>query len=163
MLARIHPVAASVGLLTILTFWTSTVLVELFGSEAAVRAVKLAIPWGLPVLVLALALTGATGLRLAGGWDDPVVLAKKRRMPVIAANGLLVLIPSALTLAVLASAHRFGIAFYLVQTLELVAGAVNIGLMAQREGRPSAAPSRVGVPKRRRYSVGAMPTWRWKW
>ncbi|GAD83273.1 hypothetical protein FEK33_29125 [Nocardia asteroides NBRC 15531] len=137
MLARVHPVAATVGLLTILIFWTCTVLVELFGSEAAVRAVKLAIPWGLPVLVLALAVTGATGFRLAGGWDDPVVLAKKRRMPVIAANGLLVLIPSAVTLAVLASAHRFGVAFYLVQALELVAGAVNIGLMTlnARDGR----------------------------
>ncbi|MEU5408747.1 hypothetical protein [Nocardia asteroides] len=37
----------------------------------------------------------------------------------------------------LASAHRFGVAFYLVQALELVAGAVNIGLMTlnARDGR----------------------------
>ncbi|MFE6923871.1 hypothetical protein ACFVAV_22790 [Nocardia sp. NPDC057663] len=137
MLARIHPIAGAIGLLTILTFWTSTVLTELFGSEAAVRAVKLAIPWGLPVLVLALAVTGASGFRLAGGSTDPLIAAKKRRMPVIAGNGLLVLIPSAITLAVLAGTDRFGAVFYGVQALELTAGAVNIVLMSlnARDGR----------------------------
>lgn len=137
MLARIHPVAGVIGLLTILTFWTSTVLTELFGSEAAVRAVKLAIPWGLPVLVLALVVTGGSGFRLAGGSADPNIVAKRRRMPFIAGNGLLVLIPSAITLAVLAGADRFGVAFYGVQALELTAGAINIVLMSlnARDGR----------------------------
>lgn len=89
------------------------------------------------MLVLALVVAGAGGFRLAGGSADPIIVAKKRRMPFIAGNGLLVLIPSAITLAVLAGTDRFGAAFYGVQALELTAGAVNIVLMSlnARDGR----------------------------
>ncbi|WP_406239937.1 hypothetical protein [Nocardia sp. NBC_01009] len=51
-------------------------------------------------------------------------------MPFIAANGLLILIPSAISLDILASHENFGAAFYCVQTLELIAGAINIALMS---------------------------------
>lgn len=131
MLSRIHPIAGALALTTILTFWISTVVTEIGGSKDAIITVKQTIPWGLPILVLALATTGASGLRLAGGSTEPRILAKKRRMPFIAANGLLVLIPSAITLAVLAGRGDFGIAFYGVQVLELIAGAVNIVLMSR--------------------------------
>ena len=50
-------------------------------------------------------------------------------MKIVAANGLLVLLPSAYVLASWASAGRFDSAFYAVQGLELVAGAVNITLL----------------------------------
>jgi hypothetical protein len=50
-------------------------------------------------------------------------------MPLIAANGLLVLIPSALFLASKASAGEFDTAFYAVQAIELAAGAANIMLL----------------------------------
>lgn len=130
MLSRMHPIAGALGLTTILTFWISTVVTEIGGSKDAIITLKQTIPWGLPILVLALATTGASGLRLAGGSTEPRIVAKKRRMPFIAANGLLVLIPSAITLAVLAGRGDLGIAFYGVQALELVAGAVNIVLMS---------------------------------
>lgn len=39
------------ALLTTLTFWVSTVAVELVGSAESIVAVKRAIPWGLLVLV----------------------------------------------------------------------------------------------------------------
>ncbi|WP_063056823.1 hypothetical protein [Nocardia salmonicida] len=130
MTSRIHPIAGGVGLLTVVIFWTSTVVSELSGSKAAIIAVKQAIPWALPILVLALAVTGATGFRSAGDSAMPDLLAKKRRMPFIAGNGLLVLIPSAITLAVLAGRDEFGPLFYGVQTLELLAGATNIVLMS---------------------------------
>lgn len=51
-------------------------------------------------------------------------------MPIIAANGLVVLIPAALYLATLASHHELGTVFYSVQAIELVAGAVNLTLMS---------------------------------
>lgn len=130
MLARIHPIAGATGLLTIVGFWTTTVVTELFSSEETVRTVKQTIPWFLPILVLALATTGATGFRLAGASTDARIMAKKRRMPFIAGNGVLVLLPSAITLAVLAGRDELGGAFYAVQTLELVAGAINIVLMS---------------------------------
>ena len=54
----IHPLAGGIAMLTIAAFWLSTLVVELSGSEAAIIAVKTAIPWGLLLLVPALALTG---------------------------------------------------------------------------------------------------------
>jgi len=51
-------------------------------------------------------------------------------MPIIAANGVLVLIPSALFLAWKAGAGAFDTAFYAVQAVELIAGAVNVTLLS---------------------------------
>ncbi len=130
MLKRIHPLAGNIAFLMILTFWTSTVVAELFLPVAAVVAVKQAIPWGLLILVPALAITGASGFRIAGAASDPRIAAKKRRMPFIAGNGVLILIPAALGLSVLASRQEFDGLFYAVQAVELIAGAVNLALMS---------------------------------
>jgi hypothetical protein len=130
MQKKIHPIAGIIGLVTILSFWLSTVTCELFGSISAITAVKQAIPWGFLLLVPALAITGASGFRMAGTSTDPRIVSKKRRMPFIAGNGLLVPIPAALYLASLASRGEFGTNFYIVQAIELVAGAVNITLMS---------------------------------
>ena len=130
MLRLVHPVAGTFAFLMILAFWTSTVGSELLGSLDTVAVVKQAIPWGFLILVPALAVTGASGFRMAAGASEPRIAAKKRRMPVIAANGLLILIPAALYLAMLASRGRFGGLFYAVQAVELAAGAVNLTLLA---------------------------------
>ncbi len=61
--------------------------------------------------------------------QDPLLLAKKRRMMVIGPNGLLILLPAAFYLNSLASQGLFGFSFYAVQTIELAAGAVNLTLM----------------------------------
>ena len=125
----IHPLAGAVAILTIAAFWLSTALSELFASEATVAAVKTAIPWGLLLLIPALMAAGGSGFALVQGWRAGVVSAKIKRMPLIAANGLLVLIPSALFLASKARAAEFDTAFYAVQALELIAGAANIALL----------------------------------
>jgi len=126
----LHPVAGTLALATILVFWFSTALAELSGSTETLRATKLAIPWGLLILVPTLAFTGISGFRLGSKWKHPTVAAKKKRMPVIALNGLLVLAPCALLLRQLALADDFGAVFYAVQAVELCAGALNITLMA---------------------------------
>jgi hypothetical protein len=130
MTRRIHPVAGALALLTILTFWLSTALSELLGSEAAITAVKTAIPWGFLLLVPALAAAGGSGFALAGGRRGGLAGRKLRRMPVIAANGILILIPAALFLAAKARHGEFDTAFYAVQAIELIAGAANITLLA---------------------------------
>lgn len=130
MLKRIHPIAGGIGLLLILTFWTATAASELFGSRAMVVAVKQAIPWGFFILVPALALTGASGFAMGAKWKGARIAAKKRRMPFIAGNGILILMPAAIYLSVLVSRGEFGMIFYVVQTIELIAGGTNIVLMA---------------------------------
>lgn len=130
MVKILHPIAGTLALVTILVFWISTAAVELFGSTAAVIAVKTAIPWGLLLLIPALAATGGSGFMLAKTRQGNLINAKRKRMPFIAANGLLVLVPSALYLASRAAAGELDSAFYGVQALELIAGATNIALLA---------------------------------
>ena len=72
-----------------------------------IAAVKRAIPWGFLILVPALAITGASGQKMAGASSDPAIARKERRMPFIAANGLLILMPAAFYLAALASRGDF--------------------------------------------------------
>lgn len=146
MLSHVHKSSGILALLTICTFWTSTIVGEVFLDPAAIVAVKSAIPWGFLILIPAMAVAGATGFRLARGRTAGVLGAKRRRMPFIAANGLLVLIPAAFFLASKAQSGAFDATFYTVQSLELIAGAANILLLGLniRDGR------RMTVGRRRR-------------
>ncbi|MCC7425383.1 MAG: hypothetical protein IT557_00620 [Alphaproteobacteria bacterium] len=126
----VHLAAGVIGFLTILSFWISTAISELSGDVAMIAAVKGAILWGMILLVPAMMAVGATGLRLARGSAAPLVRAKQRRMPIIAGNGLLVLVPSAVFLAGRATEGRFDATFVAIQALELLAGGINIVLMA---------------------------------
>jgi len=149
MVRLVHPIAGSVAFLIIAAFWTSTVLVELFGGPDAVTTVKTAIPWGLLLLVPALAVTGGSGLNLARGQRRGVIGSKLKRMPFIAVNGLVVLIPSAFFLAAKARAGEFDTAFYAAQGLELVAGATNLTLLglSMRDGLRLTGWRRRGLPR----------------
>ncbi|WP_375291729.1 hypothetical protein [Qipengyuania sp.] len=130
MARMIHPIAGAIALLTISFFWLATLSSELFGSEALVVTVKTMIPWGFLILIPSLVAAGGSGLRLGRGWRNPLVSAKRKRMPIIAGNGILVLIPSALYLSFKAQTETFDAWFYTVQTIELIAGAVNIVLLS---------------------------------
>ncbi|MGI9318347.1 MAG: hypothetical protein ACR2QW_13545 [bacterium] len=152
MKKNIHFTAGLLATLVIATFFTSTIIVELFGSSSAVTTVKsLIVMPGLFILIPAIAATGGTGFALSKSREGRLVLAKKNRMPFIGANGVLVLIPCAIFLDRWASAGSFDTTFYLVQGIELVAGAVNLTLMGMniRDGlrmsgrfRASASTSR---------------------
>ncbi len=129
MIRKIHPIAGALAFACIATFWSSTVLSELLASKATITAVKSAIPWGFLVLIPALAAAGGSGLFMAKGARAGLISAKFKRMPFIAANGIVVLIPAALFLASRADAGLFDTGFYVVQALELIAGATNITLL----------------------------------
>lgn len=129
MKRKIHAIAGVSSFLLIASFWTSTLIVELFLTQSAVVSVKVAITYGLILLVPCIAATGATGFALGEKSTNPIVVGKRRRMPIIAINGLLVLIPAALYLSYKAQAGEFDTWFYTVQGLELIAGATNLLLM----------------------------------
>lgn len=127
---KAHLLAGLLATLTITTFFLSTVLVELVGSQEAVATVKrLIVLPGLLILVPAIAATGGSGFSLAKARKGQLIDAKKKRMPFIAANGLLVLIPCAIVLNHWAAAGEFDTTFYAAQALELLAGAANLTLM----------------------------------
>jgi hypothetical protein len=146
---QVHFVAGLVAILSIAAFFVSTITVELFGSHEAVATVKaLIVMPGLFILVPAIAATGGSGFFLSKSRQGRLVETKKKRMPFIAANGLLVLIPCAIFLNRWAAAGTFDTTFYLVQGVELIAGAVNLTLMGlnirdglKMSGRFRAAPN----------------------
>lgn len=129
MKSKLHAAAGMVALACIATFWTSTIVSEVFLDEAAVVAVKNGILTAMWLLIPAMAVTGASGFALGRGRKGPLVDIKKRRMRIIAANGLLVLLPCAFTLATMANAGRFDAWFQAIQGVELIAGALNIALL----------------------------------
>jgi hypothetical protein len=126
---RIHVAAALLTLLFLAAFWISTVTSELFLAASAVAQVKLAIAYALLGFVPVMMLTAASGFLMGGKGRHPLLLAKRKRMPFIAANGLLILVPAAVFLALRAQAGLLDGVFYGVQVLELAAGAANLALI----------------------------------
>jgi hypothetical protein len=130
MKSAVHGLFGAVALLCILAFWTSTIVSELFLGQASVVAVKNAVLAAMWALIPAMALTGASGFALGRRHRGQWVAVKRLRMKLAAANGILVLLPSAFVLARMANTGRFDGGFYALQGVELVAGAVNIALLA---------------------------------
>lgn len=137
MKRKVHATAGVLSFLFIATFWLSTVVSELFLSQRAVTSVKVAITYAFIALIPCMVITGTTGFVLGGKSTFPTLVAKRRRMPIIGANGLLVLIPAALFLSAKAQVSEFDTWFYTVQGIELLAGATNLFLMGLniRDGR----------------------------
>jgi hypothetical protein len=129
MKTKIHAFAGTIGFLTILSFWTSTVYSELFGTDETIAFVKAMILNGMFILIPAMAIAGASGASLGGKRRDAPALSKKKRMPIIAANGILILLPAAFFLETQASHAVFDSWFYVVQVVELIAGAANLAMM----------------------------------
>lgn len=105
--------------------------------------------WGLAVAIPALAVTGASGFQLGRKYRGKRIEAKKKRTFAAAANGVLVLVPSAVFLAAKANDGSFDATFYAVQVLELMAGAANLTLLGLN--------IRDGFALSRRFSRAAGP------
>ncbi|HYW14226.1 MAG TPA: hypothetical protein VE871_19830 [Longimicrobium sp.] len=125
----LHAAASTLGLVTITTFFLSSLVAEIAGDRQAIVLVKTTIAYALFGLVPVMAIAGASGKRLAGPSRAPVIVRKMRRMKLVALNAAVVLIPCAITLYWMASHGRFGGEFAAVQGMELVAGAVNVVLL----------------------------------
>lgn len=128
---RLHKLSLLGALGLIGAFFLSSVTVELFGSYEAVVVVKRSIWYGIFILIPLMAVAGITGNLLAKGKENPLINGKKRRMPLIALNGMIVLVPAAYWLDTLASQGAFGPVFYSLQGIELLFGGINIYLMTK--------------------------------
>ena len=131
MIRKLHPAAGGTAMSLVILFWCATVVAEIRGDAAEILLVKTGILYGLVLLIPCIVFAGLSGRKLAGRSPDPRIAAKRRRMPVIALNGGLVLVPCAIFLWLRAADGDFTGAFWWVQGLELVAGAVNAVLLVQ--------------------------------
>lgn len=130
MKSKLHVLAGTIALICISMFWISTMYFELFGTYTEIAKVKSNILWGMVILIPSMMAVGGSGFALGSKWKGKIISAKKLRMKIIAANGIIVLLPSAIFLAQWADAGLFDIRFYTVQALEIFIGATNIGLLS---------------------------------
>jgi hypothetical protein len=126
---RIHAIAGTVAFAIILSFMSSSLLVEYLGDNALISRVKEAIAWSLLALVPAIMATGVSGYAMVGRPTRGPLLSKFRRMQFIAANGILVLAPAALFLAWKAGQGAFDSTFIAIQAAEFAAGSINLILI----------------------------------
>jgi len=129
-LVIIHKTSALTAFILIATFFSSSLFVDMFASQQAVVMVKTNIFYGVWLLIPLMAITGITGVKMAPKVTSGPIASKKKRMPFVAANGLLVLLPAAYILKNLALEGEFNSFFYFVQTIELLAGFINLSLMS---------------------------------
>lgn len=127
-----HATGGALAMFTVATFWSATLISELFMGQEHVKIVKHAIAYyGLIPLVILMVGTGGSGFVLAKGRKGRIVEEKKKRMPKIGAIGLLVMIPCALFLNNKASNDNFDSMFYAVQFIELIVGLVQLTLLSR--------------------------------
>jgi len=124
-----HAFAGGLAMLIIASFWISTLISEVFLDQATVAAVKQGIVYGLFLLVPCMAATGGSGFVLSKVRKGPLVDVKRKRMAIIGANGLLLMIPAAIFLNGKAATGEFDAMFYAVQVVELLVGVLQLTLM----------------------------------
>lgn len=129
LLQTTHAVTAVIAPLLILTFLIATIVAEINGSLALIVMVKRDIAYSLLLLLPTMAALGISGTRLSNH-QSTLESTKKLRMAFIAANGVLVLVPCALSLYWLANHGLIDSRFYIIQALELTFGCVNLILIA---------------------------------
>jgi hypothetical protein len=124
----IHAGASALALFTVVTFFTSTLITEISGNVEQIASLKENIFFALPLMLIAMPMVGLSGKKLAGKSNSPLVQRKLNRMKLIAINGL-ILVTLATLLYIRSRDLQLDNTFYLLQGLELLLGAVNIGLM----------------------------------
>lgn len=136
MLSKIHAAFGAAALLIIAIFLTATITTLVIGDKYLIAMAKLGIAWGLLALIPMLILTGFSGNHLGQNMRGALIGAKQKRMKIIAFNGLIFLVPSALILLPLAMQGQGGPLYWAIQSIELLAGATNITLLGlnMREG-----------------------------
>lgn len=130
MLPKLHAALGAAALLIIASFLSATVTTIVLGDKYLIAMVKLVIAWGLLALIPTLILAGLSGNRLGQKMRGPLISAKQKRMKIIAFNGIFFLVPSALILLPLAMQGQGGPFYWVMQTIELLAGAANITLLS---------------------------------
>lgn len=127
-LVKIHLIATIVATLTILTFFTLSLIAETNGNDDVIKNVKSFILYALPIMVLAMPILKITGDKLNFRSDDPLIVVKKKRMEFMLINGLC-LVVIAVFLYYRSHFQTIDNVFLLVQITEFGLGLTNLSLI----------------------------------
>ncbi|KXI22765.1 hypothetical protein [Photobacterium sanguinicancri] len=126
----VHRLSGIIALLMITTFFTSSVVADLFGSYETITLVKQTILQWVAVLVLSMMVVGISGKKLYPAVPKGVLAVKAMRLKIAAFNGVVILIPAAYFLAAWSAEGLFDTRYWLLQVIELLAGATNATMIS---------------------------------
>ncbi|EKQ58190.1 MULTISPECIES: hypothetical protein [unclassified Clostridium] len=122
-----YRITSVMAFLLILCFMTSSLISEFLGDYIIIATVKKSIFYTLPLLIICMILTGISARKLALLYPNiPYNLLVIRRVKCIGLTGVVFLAPIATVLNYLAQNKNLGAMFYLLQSLEIVFGLINI-------------------------------------
>jgi hypothetical protein len=87
-LIRIHITATIVAVVTISSFFTCSLVAEIKGDETFIKNVKEAILFSQPLLIIVMPVLRIAGNQLAGKSQNPIILAKRKRINIVLVNGI---------------------------------------------------------------------------
>lgn len=128
-LKLLNRIASITAFLMIICFMTSSLVSELIGDHILIAAVKRTILYALLLLITCMILTAASQRKLTILYpNNSYELRRVKRIKCIGLNGAIFLAPLAIVLNYLAQNDRIGTTFYLLQSLEITCGLINIFL-----------------------------------
>lgn len=128
-LKLLNRIASITAFLMIICFMTSSLVSEFIGDHILIAAVKRTILYALLLLIICMILTAVSERKLTILYPNNFYeLRRVRRIKWIGLNGAIFLAPLAITLNYLAQNDRIGTTFYLLQSLEIICGLINIFL-----------------------------------
>lgn len=128
-IVKAHFIAAITATLTIVTFFTLSLIAEIRGNEDFIRGVKAFILYALPVMILAMPILKLTGDKLAGKSKSPLIALKAKRMKFVLVNGMM-LISLAIFLYYRSHYQQIDDIFLIAQIAEFAFGLANLTLIA---------------------------------
>lgn len=129
IIVKAHFIATIVIGLTIVTFFSLSLIAEIKGDIQFIKSVKTFILYALPVMIIAMPMLKITGDILAGRSSNATVLTKKRRMKLMNINGVC-LVSLAVFLYYRSHYHTIDLPFLVAQIAEFVFGLGNLTLIA---------------------------------
>lgn len=124
----VHFIATIIAGITIVTFFSLSLVAEIKGDIQFIKGVKTFILYALPIMVIAMPMLKITGDKLAGKSNNPIILAKKKRMKLMIVNGI-GLITLAVFLYYRSHFHAIDHVFLIAQIAEFGFGLGNLTLI----------------------------------
>ena len=127
---KVHKVAGIFVLLTLVTFFLSTIIIESLGDHEQIKWLKLLIMiFALGLIAPFTIIIGKTGKKVSKGHDPKMLKKKSKLFKTMQRIGPFVLAPTGIALYFMARSDSFNTVFYTIQLIELIAQLTSIVLI----------------------------------
>ena len=131
-LKLVYKISSFIAFAVIISFMISSLTAEFLGDYILIATVKKSILCTLPLLIICMIITGISTRKLALLYPNvPYNQLVVRRVKYIGLNGVMFLAPLATVLNYLAQNNSIESTFYLLQSLEILFGLINIFLFTK--------------------------------